>query len=92
MTINSYITVTIKLLIIFVPLLLSVAYLTLAERKVLGLMQNRKGPAIVGPWGLVQPIADGVKLLTKELIIPSQANKFMYYIAPIISFTLAILA
>lgn len=49
MTIYSYITVTIKLLIIFVPLLLSVAYLTLAERKVLGLMQNRKGPAIVGP-------------------------------------------
>nr|ABI53794.1 NADH dehydrogenase subunit 1 [Placozoan sp. BZ2423] len=92
MTIISYITVTIKLIIIFVPLLLSVAYLTLAERKVLGLMQNRKGPAIVGPWGLVQPIADGVKLLTKELIIPSQANKFMYYIAPIISFTLAILA
>nr|BBI37430.1 NADH dehydrogenase subunit 1 [Placozoa sp. H19 HM-2017] len=92
MTIYSYITVTIKLLIIFVPLLLSVAYLTLAERKVLGLMQNRKGPAIVGPWGLVQPIADGVKLLTKELVIPSQANKFLYYIAPIISFTLAILA
>nr|ABI53759.1 NADH dehydrogenase subunit 1 [Placozoan sp. BZ10101] len=92
MTIYSYITVTIKLLIIFVPLLLSVAYLTLAERKVLGLMQNRKGPAIVGPWGLVQPIADGVKLLTKELIIPSQANKFLYYIAPIISFTFAILA
>nr|YP_009582144.1 NADH dehydrogenase subunit 1 [Polyplacotoma mediterranea]QBK82180.1 NADH dehydrogenase subunit 1 [Polyplacotoma mediterranea] len=87
----NYLTETIKLLIIFIPLLLSVAYLTLAERKILGLMQNRKGPAIVGPWGLIQPIADGVKLITKELVVPNQANKFLFFIAPIITFSLAIL-
>ena len=82
----------IKILAILVPLLVSIAYLTLAERKGLGYIQSRKGPNIVGLYGLLQPIADGIKLFTKEIIIPSHANLFIYIMAPILSLTLAFVA
>ena len=74
------------------PLLLSVAYLTLAERKVIGYMQVRLGPNRVGPKGWLQPIADAVKLMFKEIIIPTRANRFLFILAPILSFGPAIAA
>lgn len=73
-------------------ILLTMAYYTYAERKVLGAMQRRQGPMTVGPFGLLQPIADGLKLLSKETIIPSQANKPVFLIAPMITFSLALVA
>lgn len=72
--------------------LLAVAYYTYAERKVLGAMQRRQGPMTVGPFGLLQPIADGIKLLSKETIIPSQANRAVFVLAPMMLFTLALVA
>ena len=73
-------------------LLGAVAYLTYAERKVLAAMQRRQGPMTVGPLGLLQPIADGIKLLSKETIFPYQANKFIFILAPMITFGLALIA
>ncbi len=77
---------------ILVPLLLGVAYLTYAERKVIGWMQLRKGPNVVGPFGLLQPIADGLKLFLKETIIPSGANRAIFFIAPMVTFILSLVA
>jgi NADH-quinone oxidoreductase subunit H len=79
------------ILVIVVPLLLAVAYLTYAERKVLAAMQLRQGPMVVGPMGLLQPIADAVKLLTKETVIPSGANKVVFLLAPMVTFVLALI-
>jgi NADH-quinone oxidoreductase subunit H len=81
----------IKILVILVPLLLSVAYLTYAERKVIAAMQLRKGPNVVGPFGLLQPIADAVKLLFKETILPSGANRIVFLMAPMLTFVLAMI-
>ena len=81
-----------KILIIIIPLLISIAFVTLAERKVLGYIQCRRGPNVVGIYGVLQPIADGVKLFIKEIIIPNHANFFIYIIAPILSLTFALLA
>src|SRR5260221_2169933 len=81
-----------QIVAIIVPLLLAVAYLTYAERKVLALMQLRKGPNVVGPFGLLQPIADGLKLLTKETIIPAGANRVLFIAAPMLTFVLALVA
>ncbi len=77
-------TVT-KIMIIVVPLILSVAYFTYAERKVIGYMQVRMGPNRVGPWGLFQPFADVFKLLLKEIILPANANKFLFVLAPVLA-------
>ena len=73
------------ILAIIIPLLLCVAYLTYAERKVMAAVQIRRGPNVVGPWGLLQPLADGVKLVFKETIIPTTANRVVFMIAPMIT-------
>ena len=79
-----------KLLIIMIPVLIAVAYLTLAERKVLGYMQSRKGPNVVGIYGLLQPLADGVKLFSKEMTIPNHSSLILYFISPVLFLTLAL--
>ena len=81
-----------KIVLIVAPLMLGVAYLTLAERKVIGFMQVRIGPNRVGPWGLIQPIADGLKLLLKEIIVPSSASKGIFIIAPMLAIAPALAA
>jgi NADH-quinone oxidoreductase subunit H len=81
-----------KIVAIVAPLMLAVAYLTLWERKVIGWIQVRIGPNRVGPRGLLQPIADGLKLLLKEIIVPSGANKFLFVIAPVMAIMPALAA
>jgi NADH-quinone oxidoreductase subunit H len=81
-----------EVLAIVVPLLLAVAYLTYAERKVLAAAQLRKGPNVVGAFGLLQPLADGAKLLFKETVIPSGANRVVFVVAPILTFVLSLIA
>jgi NADH-quinone oxidoreductase subunit H len=80
------------ILAIVLPLVISVAYLTYAERKVIAAMQLRMGPNVVGPFGLLQPIADGVKLLLKETILPSGANRVVFILAPMVTFSLSLVA
>ncbi|PHS70741.1 MAG: NADH-quinone oxidoreductase subunit NuoH [Methylophaga sp.] len=75
----------IKIVVIIVPLMLGVAYLTLAERKVIGFIQVRIGPNRVGPWGLLQPIADGLKLALKEVIFPAKSNLYLFLVAPVLA-------
>ena len=84
--------IVLKIFLIIFPLLISIAYLTFFERKVIGSMQLRKGPNVVGPFGLLQPIADGLKLLSKETIFPDDSNKFLFILSPIITFVLALIA
>ena len=84
--------IILKIALIIIPLLLFIAYLTYFERKVIGAMQLRKGPNVVGPFGLLQPVADGIKLLTKETIFPENSSKFLFILSPILTFALALMA
>jgi NADH-quinone oxidoreductase subunit H len=81
-----------KSLALIVPLLIGVAYLTYAERKVLGAIQLRKGPNVVGPFGLAQPFADALKMMFKETIIPAGSDRILFMMAPMITFGLAVVA
>ncbi len=84
--------IVLQILAVTVPLLIGVAYLTLAERRVIGFMQLRKGPNVVGPFGLFQPFADALKLIAKETILPAGADKVVFLIAPMLTFVLALIA
>ncbi|MCM8734243.1 NADH-quinone oxidoreductase subunit NuoH [Azospirillum sp. CT11-132] len=86
------IIMVLEILAITVPLLVAVAFMTYAERKIMGAMQLRQGPAIVGPFGLMQPFADGLKLFAKEQILPEGANRVVFYVAPMLTFFLALIA
>ncbi len=84
--------IVIKIVAIVLPVLIAVAYLTYVERKVIGAMQLRRGPNVVGPFGLLQPMADGLKLFLKETIVPSGANPVVFLLAPMVTFVLALIA
>ena len=86
-----YIYTLLKILSIVIPLLISVAYFTLAERKIMGSIQRRKGPNVIGYLGLLQPLADGLKLFVKETILPSNANLIIFLIAPMLTFILSLI-
>jgi NADH-quinone oxidoreductase subunit H len=81
-----------KTLIIIVPLLISVAFFTIIERKGMGIIQRRKGPNVIGMFGLLQPFADGLKLFAKETILPSNSNSLVFFIAPILTFFLSLIS
>jgi len=83
--------VILKALLIALPLIIAVAYFTLVERKVMAGIQRRRGPDVVGAWGLIQPFADAAKLILKETILPSTANTVLFVIAPILSFMLSLI-
>nr|YP_010758773.1 NADH dehydrogenase subunit 1 [Tilletia controversa]WEX30821.1 NADH dehydrogenase subunit 1 [Tilletia controversa] len=87
----TYLYNLLEILIILVPILLSVAYMTIIERKVMGSMQRRIGPNIVGYYGVLQPFADALKLVVKEQIIPSQSTKSLFFIAPMLSLIFSLL-
>ena len=90
--IETLLWILLKIICILIPLLISVAYVTMAERKVISYMQGRIGPNRVGPFGLLQPIADVVKLLTKEVILPTASNKYLFVIAPMLAIMPALAA
>ena len=91
-TLLTVIIILLKIIVLLVPLLVGVAYLTFAERKIIGYMQVRLGPNRVGPKGWLQPIADAMKLMFKEIIIPSRADRFLFLLAPVLSFGPALAA
>ncbi len=86
------IVIVVQIVAIVLPLLIAVAYLTYAERKVIGAMQLRKGPNTVGPLGLLQPMADGLKLFVKETVLPTNSNPVIFIGAPMLTFFLALVA
>ena len=91
-TVQSVIVILLKIIAITLPLMLCVAYLTFAERKIISAMQVRMGPTRVGPRGWLQPIADALKLMFKEIVIPSGANKYLFLLAPMLSIGAALAA
>ena len=90
--INILLSEIYKIFFLVIPVLVSVAMIVWLDRRVWGLVQKRRGPNVVGPFGLFQSVADALKYIFKEIIIPASANKFIFILAPIITMTLAIVA
>jgi NADH-quinone oxidoreductase subunit H len=88
----SILMIVLKIFSIVIPLLISVAYFTIAERKIMGAIQRRRGPNIIGYIGLLQPFADGLKLFTKETTLPTSIDTVLFLCAPALSFILSIAA
>ncbi len=86
----TFFDIILEIIITFIAILVAVAYFTLSERKIMGSIQRRKGPNIIGFWGLLQPLADAVKLIIKEIIIPQKANSFFFLISPIFTLFIAL--
>tara|TARA_B110000208_G_C11367498_1_gene283598 strand:- start:10 stop:372 length:363 start_codon:yes stop_codon:yes gene_type:complete len=86
-----FIETAVKVLSVILPLLIGVAYFTLAERQLISAIQRRRGPNVVGFFGILQPLADGLKLLAKETIIPSSANPLVFLLAPVLTFLLSLM-
>ena len=84
-------SIILKILSLVIPLLISVAYFTIAERKIMGSIQRRKGPNVIGFIGLLQPLADGLKLFTKETTLPTNANTYLFLMSPALSFILSLI-
>jgi NADH-quinone oxidoreductase subunit H len=89
---GQFILIVLQALAVLVPLLIAVAFMTYAERKIMAAIQLRKGPNVVGPFGLFQPFADAIKMVTKETIIPAGANRYLFLFAPMLTFMLAMIA
>lgn len=87
----TIICIILKILAIIIPLLISVAYFTIAERKLMGSIQRRRGPNVIGFVGLLQPLADGLKLFAKETILPSNSNIYVFLLAPLLTFILSLI-
>lgn len=92
MTLFSVIEFVLLLIFNLVPLIVCIAFYTVAERKILASLQRRMGPNVVGFWGLLQPFADGVKLIFKEILIPSRANAFLFLLAPMLAFSITLIS
>nr|QWK44946.1 NADH dehydrogenase subunit 1 [Protohalopteris sp.] len=92
MNLSFIIFTLINIISLVVPLLISVAYFTLAERKIMGSIQRRRGPNVIGYMGLLQPLADGLKLFVKETLLPTNANLILFVIAPLITFILSLIS
>jgi NADH-quinone oxidoreductase subunit H len=88
---NPIVIQAILILLKVVCLLIAIAYYTIAERKIMAAIQRRRGPNVVGFWGLLQPLADGLKLVAKELVIPTHANNRLFFSAPLVILTLGLL-
>ena len=88
----SILIILIKILTVVIPLLISIAYFTLVERKLMASIQRRRGPNVIGYLGLLQPLSDGLKLFSKETILPSNSNLFIFLIAPVITFVLSLIS
>lgn len=88
----EFFKIILQILIIMVPVLIAVAYFTHIERKLLGAIQRRRGPNVVGVFGLMQPLADGFKFLVKEIVLPSNSNKFIFLMAPVFTFIISLMS